>query len=264
MDENNLNAPNDQRPMQPEPPKPPLPLAQAPVDIQATDAEKNALFSVAGSVMMMVYAIVISVSTYFSLMGDIVSLNILGIFGVVFNVLTVIGVWVLFATAKKKKLSTAGITLIKVPFVINFVFGIIGGVFGLILNIVTFNFGGLFINLLKFVFNIIYFASISKLLKIGMSIEKDQSVFGMKAGMFAAVATIIFAVINLIGAIIDKIAGSVILNFIMEQIGSVSGLDEITMAGSGVIAIGWVAMIIEFLVSIYAAVMIILFNKKLG
>lgn len=269
MDENNLNVPNEQQPAQPEPAQPaydqtPQPLPQAPEDMPATDAEKNALFSVAGSVMMMVYAIVLSISTYFSVMGDIVSLNFLGLSGIIFDVLTVVGVWILFVTAKKKKLSATGVTLIRVPFVIVFIFSLIGDIFGLNLSIVTLNGLGIVISILKFVFNIIYFASIIKLLKMGTAIEKNKSVMGKKAGIFAAVATIIFAAVNLADALIDKLVGNVLLTFIIEKLGPALGLDEISAAGSGVAAIGYVAIIVEFLVSVYAAVMIITFNKKLG
>ena len=230
--------------------------------MHATEAEKNALFSVAGGLMMLIYAIAASVSLIFGFLGDVLSFNILGILGVIFDILTVVGLWVLWGTAKAKKLTPAGVTLIKVPFVIMFIFSLIGGIFGLILNLITFNLGELLVNLFKFIFSIIYFSSINKLLKHGQAIEKDQTVNGKKAGMFAAVVTIIIAVINLIGAIMDKVTGNAILAFLVEHVGNmIPGLAE---AGITVVVLGYIAIAIEFLVSIYAAVMIINFNKKLS
>ena len=211
---------------------------------------------------MLIYAIAASVNLIFGFIGDVLSLNILGILGVIFDILTVVGLWVLWGTAKAKKLTPAGVSLIKVPFVITFIFSLIGGIGGLILNLITFNLIAFLTNLFSFVFSIIYFSSINKLLKLGKTIEKDQSVYGKKAGMFAAVVTIIIAVVNLVKGILDKVNGSAILKFITEALGGmIPGIDA---AGSTVIIVGIVALVIEFLVSIYAAVMIINFNKKLG
>ena len=240
----------------------PQPQPTAPAFMPATEVEKNALFSVAGGLMMLIYAIAASVNLIFGFIGDVLSLNILGILGVIFDILTVVGLWVLWGTAKAKKLTPAGVSLIKVPFVITFIFSLIGGIGGLILNLITFNLIAFLTNLFSFIFSILYFSSINKLLKLGKTIEKNQTVYGKKAGMFAAVVTIIIAVVNLVKGILDKVNGSAILKFITEALGGmIPGIDA---AGSTVIIVGIVALVIEFLVSIYAAVMIINFNKKLG
>lgn len=229
--------------------------------MSATPAEKNALFSVAGSIFMLIFAIAFSANLILKFASNIVALDIsailTGIFSGLFDALTVAGLWVLYVSARKKKLTTAGVTLIKVPLVITFIFGLIGGIFGLIGNVITLNVIGLIINLFKFIFYIMYFASIKNLLNLGRTIESDRSVMGRKAGMFAAIITIIFAVINLAGGIWDKLFGNALV-IILELLGIGGGFTEVALG------LGISAVVVEFLISVYAAVLIIIFNKKLG
>ena len=243
-------------------------VAVKPAPIPATEKEKEAVFSVGGSLMMLIFCIFSTLTLITGFIGNILSLNFTKLFGGIFDILTVVGLWVIFATAKKKKLSSAGVTLIKVPFIIVFIFNIIGGSLELIGGLFTFvaNPLGFIISLITFVFSIIYFSSIKKLLNVGQSIEKDKSAGTKSGGNFAAVVCIILAVFSAAKEIISAIMGNLLLSLVANVFGNLSGDSGFIgnliagMAG-GLSVISYVVIALDFLVSIFTAVMIIKFNK---
>ena len=183
----------------------------------------------------------------------------------IFEILTIAGLWVIFAKCRGKKMGSAGITLVKVPLVINFIFYIIGFPFTLASVIMSFNIVNLFVTILTFIFNIMYFSSINKLLNLGKTIANDRSAYGNGAGMFAAVAIILMAIINLISALITPNILTIIM-MVLSKVGlslSSLGLPEVAAVAGIALTVNYVYLAITFIIEIYAAVMIIMFNKKL-
>lgn len=257
MDEKNKNAPG----FQSEPPIVPRPRENV---VPATDAEKNAVFSAAGGVAMMVFAIILSVSAFFYFLDVLVAVNVFGLVVSLLKAAAAVGVWLTFVSAKRRKLSSKGLTLVRIPFVVTFAFTLIGTALHVTMYVVySFEFLPFLIDLMKFILNIIYFVTVDRLLRAGVSIEKDVSVPGKISGSFTAIATAIFALICFAGALYYEIAGDALLKIMLSNVLPLLGLDGISAAGSGVAAVGYVAASVEFLAGVYAAALIVNFNKKL-
>lgn len=255
-------------PQQPYPVAVPAPApAPAPV-YNATEAEKKAVFSTGGSILMLILCIVASVNLVSGLIGDFLSLNIVsGLIGSIFDILTLIGMWLVFVNARKRKLNSTPVSLIRVPFIITFIFSVFGNVFKLAGNIITFRLISFVLSLLVFIFQCIYFGSVNKCLKMGGEINKDRSLCGKTPGVFAAVVTIIFASLDLIEGIMDYLGKGLftaLINYLLENMSADNPMvSMISGLVSGVGTMGLIATLVAFAVNILAAILIISFNKKL-
>ena len=226
----------------------------------ASAAEKAALFSAGGSLWMLVAAIVATVSLVTTFVGNVLTLNIFGFIGMVLDILIAVGLWVTFAKCRKKSLGAGGIKLIKIPYIILFVFTVIGFVFdligGIFMALATLGLGiiPLLLNILTFVFECICFASVKKTLNVAQDIAQDKSAAGKKTGIFAAVVMIIVAALNLIG----DISGYLLMDALADALPGFLG----TLLGtSGIITI--VVAVVSFLASISVALVLIQFHKKI-
>lgn len=247
----------------------PQPVAAAPVVVAApvvalpaSDAEKKAAFSAASSIFMLVLCIVSTVSLLANIISPFIGFDILGVLGgLVDNILTilmVVGTWLVWANARKNNLSTKGIKLIRVPYIIAFVFGVISNFFGLIGYIITLQVISLVVGIIQFVFYIICFASVNKSLKIAQDINDNKSVADKKSGKFAAIAMIISATLTFIMAIVNYL--------IAEALGELSGFLKFVFnffIGGGTI-IDLVVSIVAFLASISGAIVMLQFAKKVN
>lgn len=225
---------------------------------KASPAEKDAAFSAASSIFMLILCIVWTVNLITGLAGKIITLNIGGILLYVLEILIVIGIWITYANARKKKLSSTGISLIRVPYVIQFVFVVFGFIGNIAIWIITFNVLSLIFGILTFIFQCICFSSVNKSLKLARDINQDRSVAGRKAGSFAAIMMIIFAVLQLISEII----GYITLEAIRKALEGV--LPDIILqliGGGGVIVI--IVAVVAFIASISGAIVMLKFGNKI-
>ena len=224
-------------------------VTQAP----ASPAEQNALFKSAGSFWMLIAAIVATVNLVSILVDDIFSLNIFGMLLIVLDILIVVGFWVTFANGRKQKLSAAGIKLIKVPYIIQYVFYVIRFALDLVGCILVFNVIGLLLGLITFIVETICFASVKKSLNVAQDIADNKSVAGRKAGKFAAIFMIISSVFSLVLELVKYFTGigASPIEFIAKLLGS----------GVGIITI--VSGVIALLVNISGAIVLLKFARKL-
>lgn len=203
---------------------------------------------------MLIFAIVSTLN----LIASVFSLSGIGNF--IFNVLMVIGMWITFANAKKEKLSTSGLSLIRVPYTIKFVFHVIGFSFSVILYLVALNIFGLIGGIITFVFSCICYSSIKKTLVVATTINKDRTVIGKKVGIFAAVVMIINASFSLISSITSDIFST--LSSLLELIGE-EETEEIKAVFDALHNISIVVSIVAFLASISGALVILQFAKRI-
>lgn len=236
----------------------PRPQPAAVVVTPASPAEKDAAFSAASTIFMLILCIVGTVNLVTGFIGKIVSFNIGGILLYVLEILIVVGMWITYLNAKKQKLSSKGISLIRIPYVIQFVFSVITFIVNIVTWIFTFNIVSLIFGILTFIFQCICFGSVNKTLKMARDINMDKSVVGKKAGSFAAIVMIIYAVLDLISEIIG-FAMLEAIKAMLEEVGAPEILT--TLLGSGG-AIVIVVAIVAFLVSISGAIVMLQFGKK--
>lgn len=230
-----------------------------PTAMPATSEEKEATFKSASTIFMLILCIVYTINLFTGLIGKIMSLDIGGLLLYILDILIVIGIWITFANAKRKKQSSKGISLIRVPYVIQFVFSVFGFIFNLVLWILTFNVLSLIFGIITFIFQCICFSSVNKTLLIARDINQNKSVRGRKAGSFAAIMMIIYAVLNLI----NEIIGMVVLAAIraaLEQLGLPDVILNLLGAG-GVMAI--VVMVVAFIASISGAIVMLQYGKRI-
>lgn len=209
------------------PPQQPQPVGTAP----ATEAEKNAYFKSAGSVLMLVVCIIATLSLIFEIIAPLLQFAVLtfvfGLIGSILTILILVGMWIAWSNAKKKTLNTTGIKLIRIPYIIQFIFMVIGSAVTIITTILAMTaegvagevtdtegaaavgIGALAIVLLQalipFIFNCIIFASLNKTLKVAQSINNNNAVPGQKAGKALGIVLIISAVIDIILGIVGVI-----------------------------------------------------------
>ena len=217
---------------------------------------------------MLIFCIMMTLTTIAGLVQNVLSLSIFKIFGTIFDILILVGLWVIWITCKKNKLSSAGVKLIKVPFTIVFVFYVIGSIFEWIAELLTFQYFSFIISLTTFIIRSIYYNSIKKLLATGVSLGQNRSVGGQAGGMAAAVMTIIFAVFSAVKSIIDQIfsLSGIFMSFIMKALPEFGGNDMSIFFGGAMTTFAMLPYIIialNFIMSIYAAILIIQFNKKM-
>ena len=248
------NYPQPQQPYYPPQPQPVYYAQPVYVAPKATQAEKDASFMSGGSIFMLILCIVGTINLLTGLVGKIISLDIGGILLYVLEILIVIGMWITFVNAKRKKLSSTGISLIRVPYVIQFVFAVLSFAGNIAIWIITFNIISLIIGLITFVFQCICFASVNKSLILARDINQDKSVVGRKAGIFAAVMLIIFATFDLIGEILHYL--------MLEAIKALLGDSFLAMiiGGGGIIVI--IVAVVAFIVNICGAIVMIKFGNK--
>ena len=231
---------------------------------EASPAEKEAVYSTTGSIWMLLAAIVLTISLFTSFIGDILSLNLIailfGVFTIVLDILIVVGFWISFANGKKKKVNPTGINLIRVPYIIMFVFTVIRFVVTTIGQGLTFQWISLVFGILSFVFTCICFASVKKTLDMGLLISKNRSVAGRKAGIFAAVVMIISAAISFIQVIVGFVTAKAVADAVDGATGAGGVLSGLT---SGIGAMSIVAGVISLLGSVSVAIVLLMFAKKI-
>lgn len=209
------------------PPQQPQTAGLAP----ATEAEKNAYFKSAGSVLMLVVCIVGTLSLVFGIIAPLLSFQlvsfIFGLIGSILTILIVVGMWIAWANAKKNTLNPTGIKLIRIPYIIQFIFTVIGFAVVFITGILAITalgatgeatgteaatdvgIGALVFALIQptiiFIFDCIIFASLNKTLKAAQCINNNTTAVGQKAGKALGIVLIIAAVINIILGIVGLI-----------------------------------------------------------
>lgn len=274
------NAPTDQPAPQPQAAPPqgaPSGYVQQPVYVQpmyvqqpvyvqpapqqpktASPAEKEAFFSTAGSIWMLIAAIVFTLNLVSALVSSILSLNIGGIVTFVLLVIMDVGFWILFASGKKKKLGTKGVSLIKVPYIINFVFTVLSFAGNLIVWFFTLNVISLVVGIITFVFQCICFASVKKTLDMAGTINSDRTVAGLKAGIFAAVVMIISASFTLASDIVSYFVTAALV----EALKSTPLAFLATLLGGGNVMV-LVTAAVSFLAGISVAIVLLQFAKRI-
>lgn len=240
------------------PPPQPVYVTPVPQVATASPAEKDALFSTVGSIWMLIAAIVVTINVITGFISNVISLNILNILLVVCDILIAVGFWVSFVNGKKKKMSSAGLSLIRVPYIINFVFLVLGFIVNFLVWIFTLSVLSLVFGLLSFIFECICFSSVKKTLNMGTDIARNHSVAGRKAGVFAAVVMIISASLTLIQEIINYLTMAAIAELLEDT--PIAFIGAILSAG-GVMTV--VAAVIAFLAGISTAIVLLMFAKKI-
>jgi len=236
-------------------------IVQQPVVTHATQGEKDAAFGAAGSVFMLVLCIANTI--YF--VSNLFTLG--GLTGFVLNLLILIGAWITFANAKKKKLSSTGISLIRIPYVISFVFSVFAFISDFVFGIITLDVVGLVFGILLFVLNCICFSSVNGALINARDIYQNKTIRGRRSGTFAAVMMIITSAISLIQVIVDYVRSAFLTELIKEiflasEMPSELAEYLVSFFGGGSVT-GVVAAVIGFLVGICGAIVILQFVKKL-
>lgn len=229
--------------------------------VNASPGEKDAYFSTASSVWMLIACIMITVNMVSVLLENF----IIGIVDTVLNLLIVIGFWMAFANAKKKNLKTTGINLIRIPYIIRFVFLILEFIGNIFLWTVMFNLFSLMSGILSFIFQCICFSSVKKTLNMALRINEDKSAAGMKAGVFAGVIMIITAAFTFISDMARYLFTQAILSLISQgasQIDpAIANIINTVMGGTAALTI--VAAVVAFIASISVAIVLLKFHKKI-
>ena len=197
----------------------------------ASEQEKTAFFKSAGSVLMLVVSIIATISIVFGIIAPLLSFNLIGfifaLIGSVLSILILVGMWMAWANAKKNQLNLTAIKLIRIPYIIQFVFAVIGFAVMFILGLMailaaggigsatgneaeaTVAIGDLAFALIQlailFIFKCIIFASLNKTLKAAQNINGNLSAMGLKAGKALGIILIIAAAINIILGIVNVI-----------------------------------------------------------
>ena len=227
--------------------------------MQASPAEKDAFFRSAASVFMLIFCIISTVNLLSSVIGDIVTLNISGLLTIVLDILIVIGLWLTWGAALKKNMKTTGLSMIKVPYTIQFVFTTIGFAFTLIFSCITLNFVSAIVGLLTYIFQAICFNSVKKTLVAAITINKDQSALGQKAGAFAAIMMIISASLTFISTVISYVTLQA-LSAALEELGLPEFITSmLTGGGVATVVIGAIALLAQ----ISGAIVMLQFGKRL-
>ena len=229
------------------------------VALPASPAEKDAFFRSAGSVLMLIFCIISTINLITGFIGDIVTLNFSGVLTIVLDILIVIGLWLTWAAARKKNMKTKGLSLIKTPYTIQFVFAAISFAVTLVFNLITLSIISALVNIVVFVFQAICFSSVKKTLVAAITINKDQSALGQKSGSFAAVMMIISASFNFIGVVVSYITMQMVAEA-LSKLGLPEMLVSLISGGStATIIIGAVTLVAQ----ISGAIVILQFGKRL-
>ena len=197
----------------------------------ASEQEKTAFFKSAGSVLMLVVSIIATISLVFGIIAPLLGFNLIGfifaLIGSVLSILILVGMWMAWANAKKNQLNLTAIKLIRIPYIIQFVFAVIGFAVMFIVGLMailaaggigsatgneaeaTVAIGDLAFALIQlailFIFKCIIFASLNKTLKAAQNINGNLSAMGLKAGKALGIILIIAAAINIILGIVNVI-----------------------------------------------------------
>lgn len=233
--------------------------------LAATPAEKEALFSTAGSLWMLIACIVATVNLVVALVNNPLS----GIISTILNLLIVIGMWIVFAKGRSKNLSTTSVSLIRVPYIILFVFSVLSFIGNIFIWIFRFDIFAMLIGIVAFVLNCICYSSVMKSLNIARRINNNRSAMGMKPGVFAGVIMIITAaftfiqiiynyfrvraLIGLAGSVAGSVADEEATKFVIQLMSTLLGGGNIFTIIAGGVA---------FIASISAAIVLLKFAKK--
>lgn len=267
MNDQNSNNLNNQ------PPQPPQGYTQQVIyniqqpqqPLNASPGEKEALFSTTGSIWMLIASIVVTVN----LITGFISSPLSGLINTILTLLMAIGLWITYVGGRKKTLSTAGISLISVPYTISFVFLVLSFAGNVLLWIFTFNILNFILGVLSFIFECICYCSVKKSLRMAHRINNNRSVMGMKAGIFAAVIMIISASLKLIKtlydyfvmkAVVDGISGAVSAEG--EQVPDFAKQIISTLFGGGNV-LTVVAAVVTFIAAISGAIVLLKFGSKI-
>ncbi|MCM1233850.1 MAG: hypothetical protein NC489_27390 [Ruminococcus flavefaciens] len=242
------------------PPQQPYYAPPPPVAVPASPAEKTAAFNSGGSVLMLILCIVSTINLGTILLDDILSFNISGLLLYILDILIIVGTWMTYACSRKNKLTSTGISLIRIPYIIQFVFSVLTFVGNIPFWVFTFNIISFFINTITFIFECICFASVNKTLSVAQDINNNKTVAGRRASIFAAVSMIIFATLRLV----KEIVGYLIVNTIKAAVSEskiLSFLVSLVLGGGGTATL--VVAGVTFAFGILGAVVILIFAKKL-
>lgn len=220
-----------------------------PSGFQASEEEKSIFFGSAASIFMLIFCITSTINMIIGLISFQSS---------ILDVLIVIGLWITYANAKKNNLKTTGISLIKVPYTIKFVFSVFSFIGSLIVCFISFNIVTLLTTVVSFVVTCMCYSSINKTLKVAKEINLNHTVRGQKAGMFAGIIMIINAVVDFVVSLVGS-GTLAAIGALLEQL----GLGELAgiLSTSGTLVT--IASAITLVVSICGAIVILQFGKKL-
>lgn len=207
---------------------------------------------------MLIAAIVFTINLVSACVNSVFSLNIRGIVSFILFIIMDVGFWLLFASGKKKKLGTKGVSLIKGPYIADYVFTVLSFVCDLIIWSFTLNVISLVVGGLAFVFRCICFKSVKKTLDVAGTINNNRTVVGRNAGVFAAVVMIISATFTLASDIVSYFVTAVLAEILKSTpLAFLAAL----LGGGSVMAL--VAAGISFLTSIALAIVLIQFAKRI-
>ncbi len=232
-------------------------------------AKKEAVFSTASSLLMLILCIVTTVQVILSLATNFPS----SIFSNILPILMTIGMWITYSASCKKQSKTVGLQLIRIPFIITFVATIILWVIVAVLSIVAIvgamgsDKGNivaagailLVLSLIVLGFVYFYFRSINGCIKSGISILKDKSVDTNISGKFAAIVLIVYGLLTVLpqialGGVI--LSGSPLIEDLLNSIGLAQLTDTILslLTGNGAMTI--VTAVVSLAVSVIEAILI--------
>ncbi len=234
-------------------------------------AKKEAVFSTASSLLMLILCIVTTVQVILSLATNFPS----SIFSNILPILMTIGMWITYSASCKKQSKTVGLQLIRIPFIIKFVATIILWVIVAVLSIVAIvgAMGSdssegiivaagailLVLSLIVLGFVYFYFRSINGCIKSGIAIVKDKSVNTNVSGKFAAIVLIVYGLLTVLpqialGGVI--LSGSPLIEDLLNSIGLAQLTDTILslLTGNGAMTI--VTAVVSLAVSVIEAILI--------
>ncbi len=238
------------------------PAAQTPAATPAaTPAEKEAYFSSTRSVWMLISCIVVTLS----LIGVIASKLLFGLVDIILMILIVTGFWLTYARSRQRTLNTTGIQLIRVPYIIQFTFTCIAFFGNIALWVITFDIFSFLAGILSFIFECICYSSILKTLNMGIRINQNKSVAGLKAGSFAAVIMIITAAFEFLRDIANYFLVKGLEDLLLEGFSDLgpeaAEIIKALLGGSNAMTI--VSAVITLLASISVAIVLLQFGKKI-
>lgn len=230
----------------------------------ASAGAKDALFTSTASIWMLIASIVATVNLVVGFINSLLG----GLVDTILNILIVVGMWLSYVYGRKRQLSTTGVQLIRVPYIIRFVFLVISFVFNIVIWIFTFNVLTFLAGVITFIFECILFSSIMKTANVVRRINSDKSVLGMKAGKFAGIVMIITAAITFIRVLANYFQAQALLG-IANGVAGEAGAEipawvqtlVSSLLGGSVMSI--VAGAVALIASISGAIVLLQFAKRL-
>ena len=262
-----LPPPAPQPKPQPQPQPQPVQTAQPVTNAAtATPAELEALISTQSSRMMLLACILFMVNLILSIAFNVLNRNLVWIYPLICDAIILTGMWLTYSNGKKRVLARTGITLMKIPYTVGFVFEVIKFAISIYVCIYMTDVLNLFLSGLSFVFCCACFATVYRALSIAGDISRNKATGRRTEGTFAAVCIIVFAALTLFSAV----AGYFVFVKIMASLdamsvpylASVLNLGEVLSTTPGVI-LNFAMAAVSFLTDIFIAIVFISFEKKL-